>query len=231
MRKDKIAAAKLRLSGKSYTEIMRALGVPKSTLSGWFSDVVLSDNLRRAIAERTSEKSLAGLLRHNKNQTFLAQKRALQNRREGMGAVGAISQRDLFVIGVALYWAEGYKRLKIRNRQEITHHPISLTNSDPHLVKMFLKFVRECLHVPEEKIKASIRIFEHHNEKTLLKFWQRETNIPPQNFKKTYYGISRSSQGKRPFNRLPNGVIQIVVADTPLFHKIMGHIEGFKNLV
>ena len=51
------------------------------------------------------------------------------------------------------------------------------------------------------------------------------------NFHKTYYGVSKSSLGKRPFNQLPHGVIQIVVADTILFHRIMGYIEGIKEIM
>ena len=42
MRLDKNQALKLRLLGKSYNEINKALGVPKATLSDWFADLQLS---------------------------------------------------------------------------------------------------------------------------------------------------------------------------------------------
>ena len=35
--------------------------------------------------------------------------------------------------------------------------------------------------------------------------------------------------GKRPFNRLPFGVIQVRISNTNLFHKIMGWIEGVRS--
>lgn len=231
MRNDKDTAFKLRLQGKSYTEIYRILGVPKSTLSGWFSNLVLSDDLRKAIERRARKKSIAGLIKRNKNQTSLAVARAVQIRRQAANEVDKISKNDLLLLGIALYWAEGYKRVIVRNGRELTHHPVSLTNSDPALVKLFLRFLRECCGVPQGKIKAGIRIFQHQNGDHLLNYWRKETGILPQNFGKIYYGISKSSMHRRSFNRLPYGVIQITVADTQLFHRIMGHIEGIKKFV
>ncbi len=231
MRSDKEAALKLRLSGKSYREINILLHVPKSTLSGWLSDVIISQELKVKIEERAHKKSIEGLIKRNKNQTFLAIKRASETRNKAALEIKTLSKSELLHLGIALYWAEGYKRSIVRNGRELTHHPVSLTNSDPALVKLFLKFLREYCAIPENKIKASVRLFPHQNEKELLSFWRKETGIAKENFGKTYYGISKSSTGKRPYNRLPYGIIQIVVADTQLFHRIMGYIEGIKEMM
>ena len=231
MRNDKQKALKLRLTGKSYGEIQTILKVPKSTLSGWFFNLALSGSIRDKIEKRGRKKSIAALISHNKQQTPLAVARARETRQNAASAIKDLSKNELLVLGIALYWAEGYKRPIVRNGREATYHVVSLTNSDPFLVKTFLKFLREYCEVAEQKIKASIRIFQHQNEQFLLRYWQQQTRIPFQNFKKTYYGISKSSLGKRPFNRLPYGTIQIVVADTQLFHRIMGYIEGLKKIV
>ncbi len=231
MRKDKETALKLRLSGKSYLEINRALGIPKSTLSGWLSNLVISQEAQNKILDRARKKSLAGLLKRNINQTAEAIRRALQIRHQAAQEISNLSKKDLLILGAALYWAEGYKRPINRNGKERTFHPVSLTNSDPKLVKGFIKFLREYCQVPINKIKANIRIYQHLNENELKRFWQKITGIPEKNFHKTYYGISKSSLGVRPYNRLPYGVIQIVVADTRLFHRIMGYIEGIKKLL
>ena len=231
MRVEREAALKLRLKGKSYTEIFKELGIPKSTLSGWLRDVVISQHLQAGIAKRAYKKSLVGLLRHNKNQTLLAIKRAASIRKSARNEIQTLSPRDVCILGIALYWAEGYKRPVVRNGREVTHHAVSLTNSDPSLVNAFLRFLREFCGTPNEKIKADLRIFPHQNELELLKFWQKTTGILRENFRKTYSGISKASSGIRPYNRLPYGVIQIIVADTALFHKIMGYIEKIKQLV
>lgn len=224
-------AIKLRLQGKSYLEIKETLGVPKSTLSGWLGNVILSPEKKNKIAERTRAKSLEGLLRRNRNQTIQARQRMLQSRGVAAKEIINISERDVLIMGASLYWAEGYKRPIIRNGKEVTYHVVSMTNSDPFLVKAFINFLTEHCRVPLIKIKASLRLFKHLNENEAKKFWQTATGIQESNFQKTYYGISKSSLGKRPYNRLPYGIIQIVVADTKLFHRIMGYIEGIKKLV
>ena len=132
------------------------------------------------------------------------------------------------MIGTALYWAEGYKRPTFRNGKARTSHPVRITNSDPQLVAIFMRFIREVCKVPDEKITASLRIFEHQNESYLLDFWQKIVKIPYSRFGKSYTGISISSKGKRPFNILPYGVIQVSINSTPLYHKIMGYIQGLQ---
>lgn len=231
MRRDKEKAFKLRLSGKSYGEINKTLGIPKSTQAGWFSNLILSDEAKNKIESRARKKSLAGLIRRNKNQTVLAVARATEIRKQAIKEIKRVSRNDLLILGTTLYWAEGYKRPIFLNGRELTHHRVSLTNADSSLVKAFLRFLKEYCLVPEEKIKAGLRIFPHQDEKTLLNYWQKETGILPGNFTKVLRVVSKSSLGKRPFNQLPYGVIQISVADTKLFHKIMGYIEGIKKLV
>ena len=108
MRTDKSLAVKMRLQGKSYGQIQALLsGVSKSTLSLWLSNLVMSDTARKKIAIRTRERSLAGLLKRNKNQTYLANKRKEETRETAKAEIENFSNKDLFLIGIALYWAEG----------------------------------------------------------------------------------------------------------------------------
>lgn len=231
MRKDQNIAKRLRLRGKSYTEINRLLGIPKSTLAGWFSNYTISPQAQARINRRARQGSIQELIRRNKNQTNIARERAAATRQRAALDVGRLTRRDVFIIGVALYWAEGYKRPTVRHGREVTNHAVSLTNSDPQLVKIFIRFLRECCAVPDDKIIADLRIFPHQQGATVQRYWQRQIGLPLRNFRQIYTVVSISSRGKRPFNRLPFGVIQIRVANTPLFHTIMGYIEGIKKLV
>ncbi|KKR04128.1 MAG: hypothetical protein UT32_C0034G0008 [Parcubacteria group bacterium GW2011_GWC2_39_14] len=227
---NKQQAIKLRSAGKSYNEISRTLGIPKSTLSGWFASLQLSKKAQARIKKRVNEGSMRGIIKRNKNQTNLAQQRALLNRTVATSEIKNLTQKELKLVGAALYWAEGYKRLIIKNGKERTYHPVSFANSDPNLIKLFLRFLREICHVSDQQIMAEIRIYQHMNEKNLIEFWQKITNLPRKNFQKTYYGVSKSSQGKRPFNRLPYGTIAIRINSTVLFHKIMGWIDGLAKM-
>lgn len=229
MRNDRQEALKLRIAGKSYSEILRLLGVPKSTLSGWFTNLQLSSKATERIQKRVYKGSLRGLIKRNKNQTHLAIQRMRNTRKEASNEIEKITLRELKLIGITLYWAEGYKRLIVRNGRALTHHPVALTNSDPKLICIFLRFLREVCNVSDDKITADIRIYEHMNEENVLAFWLKITSLPKENFGKVYYGVSKSSLGKRPFNRLPYGTILIRVNNTNLFHKIMGWLEGLTN--
>lgn len=226
MRTDKEKALALRLKGFSYNEIRAKLNVPKATLSDWFTGLVLTTKAQERLQKRVQKKSIAGLIKRNKLQTHLANKRALDIRAESRELINELSQRDLLLLGTALYWAEGYKKPIVKNGRERTYHAISFTNADPLMIKFFIKFVKQILKIPDDRIKASVRIFEHLNEQVTLDYWKKITGLPDKNFQKVYYGISKSSQGKRPFNRLPYGTIQIRISDTINFHKIMGLIDG-----
>lgn len=229
MRSDKQRALALRLRGHSYTEIQKKLGVPKGTLSAWFSELVLSDKARERISHRVRDGVLRGLVARNVRQTSLAQARARMIHKEAKKELGDINKKELLLIGTALYWAEGYKRLHVINGKERTSHDVRLSNSDPFLVKMFLRFLREVCNVPEEKIIASLHLYEHINEQEARRYWRGVTGLSEKSFRKTYYGISKSSLHRRPFNRLPYGTIQISVNNTALFHRILGWIDGLTN--
>lgn len=229
MRSDKNKALKLRLVGRSYSEISKLTGASKSTLSVWLKGLELPEQAKERIKKRVNQTSVAALIKRNHLQTKLAENRANINRGSAVKDIGKISKRELFLIGTALYWAEGYKRPITKNGKIRTSHPVSLTNSDPSLVKIFLKFLRMVCEVPEDKISADVRIYEHQNEGYLLDFWSKTTQLPYNKFKKFYYGISKSSQGIRPYNILPYGTIQIRVNSTDLYHKIMGWIEGLAS--
>jgi hypothetical protein len=226
MRLEKTKAIQLRRSGQSYNEISYLLKIPKSTLSGWLGQIQLSAQAQRRITKRVARGSLRGLLKRNRNQTRLAVERMRQTRANGNKEIKKFSNHDLKLFGIALYWAEGYKRAVITNGRTRTHHPVALTNSDPQLISVYLRFIREVCRVPNKAIHADIRIFRRMNRAKILRFWHRVTKLPLKNFGKVYYGVSKSSLGQRPFNRLPHGTVCIRVNNTPLFHTIMGWIAG-----
>lgn len=230
MRSDKFKAYKLRMGGKSYSEITKFLGIPKATLSDWFKEVELPEKAKERLARRAYQKSVAAILKHNHAQTHIAQQNARNTRNCARSEIVNLTNKDLFMLGVSLYWAEGYKRPIFVNGKIKTHHPVSLSNSDPELVKIFLRFLREVCNINEEKIKGEVRVYEHHNEAYLLNFWNQTTNIPFSRLKTIKNGVSISSQRLRPYNVLPYGTIQIRVNSTQLYHKIMGWIEGLSNV-
>lgn len=221
-------ALKLRLTGKSYNEINKVLGVPKSTLSGWFKDVVLSDVAKTRLMSRTRLGS-ATLVKRNKMQTQEAGERARKIQSSAKKEIPVLTRRDLLIISVVLYWAEGYKRLKIKDGKERMDHKISLVNSDAEMVSTFVRFLQNILGISPEKIRLTMRLYAHINENEARVYWMRATGLPRERFFKTTYLVSGASKGVRPFNRLPYGTLQVEVCDTAKFHHLIGLIEGVKE--
>lgn len=229
MRRDKKNALALRLQGHSYNEINHKLGIAKSTLSSWFAKTILPERARKRLERRVAEGSLEGLLKRNRQQTKDAWERATIVREKANRDVRKLSKHDLFLVGVALYWAEGYKKLVVKNGKERTAHTVSFTNSDPKMIRIFLRFLIEIAEIQKSKISISMRLFTHIEKETALKYWLGVTGLEEKNFQKPSFVVSKSSQGKRPYNRLPYGTIQVVVGNTQKFHQIMGWIEGMQK--
>ncbi len=135
--------------------------------------------------------------------------------------IGSLSKRDLKLIGIALYWAEGYKTDLARD--------VEIVNSDPLMIKLMMKWFREICNVPENKFKIRIQIHDASNIKDGIKFWSRITGIPSNQFTRSYVKISSTSKGKSG-NRHPCGVCHVRIANTDLLVKIKGWVEGLKAL-
>jgi hypothetical protein len=222
-------AVKLRLQGKTYTEISESLHVPKSTLSGWLKNLILPPNIAHKLNVDARSVRSAVLIRRNKLQTVTAKKKASETRSDYSRLVGTISQRELLLIGASLYWGEGYKKLKKQEGRELTAHQVSFLNADPVMVKIFIKFLKESLGISEQSIKLTMRLYPGIHEAEAKLFWKEVTGLSSENFHKTLYLVSGASKGKRPSNTLPYGTLQISVYSTEKFYQILGLIEGIKK--
>ena len=222
-------ALRLRIGGKSYSEIQKEIKVSKSTLSLWLRDVVLSDKARARLNKRMNEEGAKMFLKMSKLQTKNAEERAKTAHNAGKKMMLDLRESDILIVGVVLYWAEGYKRLKVRDGRERMDHKISFVNSDADMISIFIRFLLETLKVPSEKVHLSMRLYAHINEKDARAYWMRATGLSSESFYKTTYLISGASKGVRPYNRLPWGTLQVEVCNTSQFHHLLGMISGVKE--
>ncbi len=119
-----------------------------------------------------------------------------------------------------MYWGEGTKSERRRGSPGL-----SFANSDPKMIAVFMKFIREVLKVKEEKIRAGIHIYAEIKSEDAKKFWSGATGLPTNRFY-IVEQVSRASQGKRPINLLPYGTAVIKVNNRSLFFKMKGMIQG-----
>ena len=224
MENKKDQAIKLRQSGKSYSEIGWLLGIQKSTLSYWLRNVYLSPQAVNRLKKRVYEKSIKALIRRNKAQTVEAGKRALIIRKQSSDEIKNLTKNNLFLIGIALYWGEGYKK----GAEGRGWKCVNFTNSDPKMIQLMMRFFREVCHAEEAKFRVQIMIHKKTQTEKALKFWSKITAIDKKQFIKTSYSISSSSRGKRK-NILEYGTVHIRVYDVKLFYRIIGWIDGLKK--
>jgi hypothetical protein len=118
-----------------------------------------------------------------------------------------------------LYWAEGSR----------SRNSIRFTNSDPEMIRFFLRFLRVYFGVPDAKVRVTCNLFADHLERRqeVERFWLETLQLPRSCLcKSTVNTYSKYSQKKRR-NKLPFGTCRIAVHDTQLTQHIYGAIQEY----
>jgi transcriptional regulator with XRE-family HTH domain len=161
-------AIELRREGKSYREIREQLGVAKSTLSAWLRDIDLSDEQAAGVAAmKSSARSTAG--RTMQARRLAAEHHAIEAAR---GQVTHLAQSELFVAGLAAYWAEGTKSKPWNPKQRVT-----FINSDVTMIRLFLAWLELLGHGVDDLI-FRILIHESADIAVARRFWTEIVGAP-----------------------------------------------------
>jgi len=210
-------AIALRRRGFSMGEIAKKIGVSKGSVSRWVGGITLTETQKKELSlngrsKESIEKRRTSRLQNEKvkRQIFIdiAQKQ-----------IGRISEKELWLIGVMLYWAEGRKT---------SRGVVQFSNSDPEMIKIMMVFFRKICRVPESKFRGSLHIHPHLDHKKAERYWSGVTNIPLAQFYKTYRKMNVAGKHKR--DNLPLGTFDIYICDTKLFLTIFGWVQGvFKS--
>ncbi|MBI3320600.1 MAG: hypothetical protein HYZ89_08495, partial [Candidatus Omnitrophica bacterium] len=203
----------LRRQGLSYREILSQVpfSLSRSTISGWCKEIELSpEQLDR----------LDQLYRTSSYRNRLLGSKAVQRRRaqeveaiktKARSEVARLRKNELWLAGLMLYWAEGDKRGKV-----------GLTNSDPKLVRVMMKWFRDYCRVPEEKFKVHLHLHSGHDEESVKAYWVDVTGLKIAQFGKSF--VKQEGTGHRK-NILYQGTIRIQIGNRDLLHTIRAWIE------
>jgi len=216
--KEKQKAIKLRQGGYSYSEILKEVPVAKSTLSLWLRSVGLSVPQK----QRLTEKKLAAMRRGSESRRNKKLERIKFIKRQAKGELSSISKRDLWMLGIALYWGEGAKE-KQRSAQ------VALGNSDPYLIRLFLRWLFEICNISKSEI--CFRIFLHkkaeHKLYKVRKYWSHATGFPIREFNKVTWKKHNIKTIRKNVGDNYFGLLEIrVKRSTDLNRKIAGWTEA-----
>ena len=170
-----VSARAMRKLGYSLGEISTKFHISKSTASLWTSKEKLTLAVRIRLKKRQDvarEKALKTIKTKTKNLRKKYNKEAIE-------ILEKINHTKIHyqIYCSLLYWAEGGKFMD---------NHLEFTNSDPTMIKAFIKFLKRGFYIDKSKLRANIHIHEYHNDKRQRKFWQNITKIPLTQFNKSY---------------------------------------------
>ncbi|NCN99787.1 helix-turn-helix domain-containing protein [Candidatus Falkowbacteria bacterium] len=217
---DKLKAIKLRKEGHSYSEILREVHVTKSTLSLWLRKIGLS----RAQRQRLTDKKMAAMRRgwEKRRQTRILLTARIKNKAHL--EIGKVNKRELWLLGAALYWAEGSKQ-----KEHCVSTRVIFSNSDPFMIKVFLVWLQECCHVNSEDILFSIYFHESalHEKQKIQQYWSQVTGFSIFKFKQIFLKRHKVNTNRKNIGKDYFGLLKIIVKkSTNLNRKISGWVEG-----
>lgn len=218
--KEKLEARKLRKQGESIKVIAKKLKVSPSSVSYWCRDVKLSPTQIKELERRARDPNYGRRLEYALEQQRKRLKKVKTLKKQGIREIGNLTKRELFLVGAALYWAEGFKK----------DSQAGFASSDPNMIKLFLKWLNVCCgYKPQDLIlRATVNISHQHRIDEIQDYWSKSTGIPSNQFRKPFY---QKVKWKKVYEN-PNeyfGVLRVKVRkSTDFLRKIHGWIEGLR---
>lgn len=212
-------AIRMRKEGKTYREILAEIPIAKSTLSDWLKSVQLAQpQIQRITKLRLASARRGAQARKNKRLSEIG---ALNT--QGKLEVGVLTQRELWLIGTALHWAEGSKQC-----QSTPSAGVIFTNSDPNMFVVFLAWLKEIGVQDKDRV---FELYVHDSRKeevpAFKKWWARRLGITSSLISSVYFKRDKIKTNRKNVADLYHGLIRIRVrSSTSLNRRINGWIEG-----
>ncbi|HSW89120.1 MAG TPA: hypothetical protein VLG12_08200 [Candidatus Saccharimonadales bacterium] len=212
----------LRIDGYSLGQIQKETQIAKSTISLWVKDIILSNKQLTELKIKNQIALQTGRIKAQKIKKNLRFEKIEKLLALGKEQVKELNEREVFLIGVALYWAEGFKSIHERR--------LGFCNSDPEMIIFYIKWLKESVNIKEKDITLRLTLNQVYKEKTkhLEKYWSKVTGIPLHQFTKPFY---QNSIWKKQYNSENyHGVLRIhVQGSLDQLLLMRGWIEGLKS--
>jgi transcriptional regulator with XRE-family HTH domain len=166
-------ARELRLQGWTYDQIEAELGCSRSSVSLWVRDLPKPEP--QYTPEEQRELMQAGLARLRSTQD--EERKRIKH--EAEQEIGPLTDGELFMAGVALYWAEGQKSKSYQRREAVI-----FVNSDPGVIKVYLAWL-DLLGVARERLRFRVMIHETADVAAAERHWANLVGIDASDLQST----------------------------------------------
>ena len=214
---------KMRRNGTSLSDLVKKFGITKSTASFWCKDIILSESSIQKIKTEGKGKSIKGLLRYSESKRKERMDRNILQKQEGALIADNLSDRDILMIGLGLYWGEGYK---------YENGEFGFTNSNPYMIRFYFKWL-ELWNVKKDSLifRLTINEFFRKEEEDIKNFWVSFLGIKEEQFSKTTFIQTNLKKASLKSMEKYKGILRVKVRrGTSLRNKILGAIEHISDI-
>ncbi|WP_189708019.1 hypothetical protein [Streptomyces anandii] len=213
-------AREFRLQGWTYDQIQAELGCSKSSISLWVRD------LPRPERRDPSEQAKLAARKRWEHELAVRDQARQQTKAAAMRQVGTVSDRDLFMAGVALYWAEGTKDKSYARRETAI-----FVNSDPGVIQLYLAWLR-LLDIESERLRFRVMIHITADVEAAERYWAGVVGVDVATFQKTTIKKHNPKTIRKNVGENYRGCLVIRVAQgAELYRRIEGWWTGMVTAV
>ncbi|MBP9669833.1 helix-turn-helix domain-containing protein [Candidatus Woesebacteria bacterium] len=194
-----VRALELRKKGWSYSAIKKELGIAKSTASVWLNKYPLTHEQLDKLqfhSEHRIESFRATMAKKKQKLLDVAVTNQIK-------AIGKLTEKELYLCGLALYWGEGAKT---------RYTELGFSNTDPRMIRFYLQWLKVCVKFPIDLVKVRLHLYRDMDIKHETDYWMNTLGLKIYNFKKPYIkpttlkGLTYKSRGHGTCNVIASGL-------------------------
>lgn len=184
-------ARNMRMGGSSLGDIETALGINRSTLSGWFQDIKLSKKQKAEIRTKWLKSLRDARLKAARWHNEQKDARLKLAEKEAQETLTALETSNPHVIELALailYLGEGSKR----------NIETAIGNSDPMILRFFIVALQKIYNFDKNRIKCELHLRADQNPEKMKRYWAKALQMPLKNF--GWVSIDPRTKGKKTYD-------------------------------
>ena len=211
----------LRKCGFSIVKIEADLGIPRSTLSGWFKNIKLTNKQKNKLLQNqkralTKARKKAVIWHNTQKKNRL--KEAENQANKTIEKMDLSNSAFLELALAFLYLGEGSKK----------NPETSIGSSDPRILKLFLTGLENIYNINRSEIRCELCLRFDQDPIQIKKYWSRTLNIPLVNF--TQAIADKRTKGSKTYSHY-KGVCNLRCGRVAIQRKLMFLANSFCNKI